>query len=92
MISSLLLSFTSLLALQMGTAPLLKSWLASPAMKHLPDSMLQRLELLYTTFNVPLYRFLRREIKEASPTQDGSLATAWMRLWQGLAMPLIGEG
>lgn len=77
---------------QLGWKPLLASWLASLP-SHLPAGLRARLQQLFTCYGAPLMRFLRRElkhVKEANPTTDGSLATAWMRLLQAMALPIIG--
>ncbi|GAX77074.1 hypothetical protein CEUSTIGMA_g4520.t1 [Chlamydomonas eustigma] len=74
---------------QLGTQPLIKSWLQSLPV-HIPENVKSRLELFYQTYGTPLVRFLRREVKEANPTTEGSLVTCWMRLVQALALPVIG--
>ncbi len=39
----------------------------------------------------PGRRFVRREVKEASPSLDANLAVTWMRLVATLITPIVGE-
>lgn len=49
---------------QLGTAPLLASWLATLS-AHYPDWVHQRLEALFNAYAVPALRFVRKEVSNS---------------------------
>lgn len=65
-------------------------WLLRLHAPRAQESLKQRLELLFSALVMPLLRFVRREVREACPTPDGTAAVACMRLWEALAAPFMG--
>ncbi len=55
------------------------------------ENVKSRLEALFKAYAQPLVRFVRKEVKEASPSPDAASSVALMRLWAALAQPVIGE-
>jgi hypothetical protein len=52
--------------------------------------MKQRMSALYASYAEPLVRFVRREVKEASPSPEAASSAALLRLWAALLLPLLG--
>ena len=64
---------------QLGCKPLVTSWLTTlPA--GLDADLVLHIERLFTWLLPPCLAFVRRAVKEQSPTEDGALAVAAMRL------------
>lgn len=69
---------------QMGWRPLTLSWLAALP-PHLPEALTSHLLGLFDWLLPVSLRFLRREIREASPTLNGNLAVALQRTFGACA-------
>ena len=76
---------------ELGWQPLLSSWLEA-----LPESVSKDLrgtmKRLFDSLAPVCLQFLRREVKESTPTQDANLVTSAMQLLQVLMAPLLLEG
>ena len=74
---------------ELGWHPLVASWLEALP-EPVPASVRADIQKLFDSIVPVCLEFVRREVKEASPTQDANLVTATMRLLQGLMAPIIG--
>ena len=72
---------------QMGWRPLTLSWLAALP-PHLPEPLTTHLLGLFDWLLPVALRFLRRELREASPTLNGNIATALQRTFSACAAHL----
>jgi dynein heavy chain, axonemal len=76
---------------RLGWEPLLASWLAKMH-SIIGKDLCQLLDRLFKWQLPAALRFVRREVKEQSPTEDSALATSTMRLIEGLLYELRPVG
>lgn len=75
---------------QMGWRPLTLSWLAAlPG--HLPTALTEHLLALFDWLMPVSLRFLRRELKEVSPTLNGTVVSSLQRVFSACAAHLLDE-
>ncbi|CAD7701708.1 unnamed protein product [Ostreobium quekettii] len=65
---------------QLGWKPCLTSWLDTLPRATLGDPLVKRLEHLFLWMIPPCLRFVRKEVKETSPTTDTNLAMTAMKI------------
>ena len=69
---------------QLGWEPVLESWLQTLPKEAMGHKMIDRTKALFLWAMPNALRFVRRELKEISPSTDTNLAVTCMRLFQSL--------